>query len=142
MHARHIGTHKSAKFHRFSTHTPRDKSTSGSYYGVTVASTLASMRTFGDTLTGNDGSETRAGTWRIRDLLGHTSLPSFVALARILREISATSGSYYRVTRPIHGQVSVHSATLSPETMALRRVLELCSCVTHRDTQVCQVSSL
>ncbi|KAH3752007.1 hypothetical protein DPMN_186615 [Dreissena polymorpha] len=78
----------------------------------------------------------------MRDISGHTSLPSFVALAHIFREISATSGSYYRVTGPIHGPVSVHSATLSPEAMAPRRLLELGACVTHRDTQVCQVSSL
>ncbi|KAH3752008.1 hypothetical protein DPMN_186616 [Dreissena polymorpha] len=53
----------------------------------------------------------------------------------MLREISATSGSFYTVTGPIHGPVSVHSATLSPETMAPRRVLELCACVTHRDSE-------
>ncbi|KAH3752011.1 hypothetical protein DPMN_186619 [Dreissena polymorpha] len=77
----------------------------------------------------------------MRDPSGHTSLPSFVAVALILREISATSGSFYRVTEQIHGPVSVHSATLSPKTMALRRVLELGACVTNRDTQICQVSS-
>ncbi|KAH3752402.1 hypothetical protein DPMN_187019 [Dreissena polymorpha] len=32
---------------------------------------------------------------------GHTSLPSFVAVAHLLREIIATSGSYYGVTGPI-----------------------------------------
>ncbi|KAH3898413.1 hypothetical protein DPMN_022643 [Dreissena polymorpha] len=63
-----------------------------------MANTRASKRTFGDTFTGNNGTETRAGTWHMRDPSGHTSLPSFVALAHILREISATSGSYYRVT--------------------------------------------
>ncbi|KAH3806968.1 hypothetical protein DPMN_135298 [Dreissena polymorpha] len=30
-----------------------------------------------------------------------TSLPSFVAVAHILREIIATSGSYYGITVPI-----------------------------------------
>ncbi|KAH3862695.1 hypothetical protein DPMN_025668 [Dreissena polymorpha] len=74
--------------------------TSSSYNGVT-GQILASKRTFGDTFTENDGTETRARTWRMRDKLGHTSLPSFVALALLLREISATSGSYYGVTRPI-----------------------------------------
>ncbi|KAH3898414.1 hypothetical protein DPMN_022644 [Dreissena polymorpha] len=72
----------------------------------------------------------------MRDPSGHTSLPSFVALAHKLREISATSGSYYGVTGPILRPVSVHLATLSPESMALRCVLELGACVTHRDTQV------
>ncbi|KAH3898410.1 hypothetical protein DPMN_022640 [Dreissena polymorpha] len=84
----------------------------------------------------------RAETWHMRDPSGNTSLPRFVALAHKLREISATSGSYYGVTGPIHGRVSVHSATLSPKTMALRRVLELGAYGTHRDTQVCQASSL
>ncbi|KAH3861219.1 hypothetical protein DPMN_024146 [Dreissena polymorpha] len=55
----------------------------------------ASKRTFGDTFTGNDGTETGARTWRMRDPSGQTCLPSFVALAHLLREISATSGSYY-----------------------------------------------
>ncbi|KAH3861220.1 hypothetical protein DPMN_024147 [Dreissena polymorpha] len=66
--------------------------TSGSFYGVT-GPIRASKRTFGDTFTGNDGTETRARTWRMRNLSGHTSLPSFVALAYLLREISATLGS-------------------------------------------------
>ncbi|KAH3752006.1 hypothetical protein DPMN_186614 [Dreissena polymorpha] len=75
----------------------------------------------------------------MRDPSGHTSLKRFVALALILREISATSGSPYRVTGSIHGPVSVHSATLSPETMALRRALVHGACVTHPDPHVCQV---
>ncbi|KAH3861215.1 hypothetical protein DPMN_024143 [Dreissena polymorpha] len=70
--------------------------TSGSYYGVTGL-IRASERTFGDTFTENDGTETLARTWRMRDPSGHTSLPSFVALAHLLREMSATSGSYYGV---------------------------------------------
>ncbi|KAH3862696.1 hypothetical protein DPMN_025669 [Dreissena polymorpha] len=74
--------------------------TSGSYYGVT-GPIRASLRTFGDTFTGNDGTEKRARTWRMRDQSEHTSLPSFVALAHLLREISATSGSYYGVTGQI-----------------------------------------
>ncbi|KAH3898415.1 hypothetical protein DPMN_022645 [Dreissena polymorpha] len=78
----------------------------------------------------------------MRDPLGQTSLPRFVALAHTLREISSTSGSYYGVTGPIHRPVSVHSATFSPETMALRRVLELGAYETHWDSQVCQVSLL
>ncbi|KAH3801779.1 hypothetical protein DPMN_155441 [Dreissena polymorpha] len=32
---------------------------------------------------------------------GQTSLPSFVAVGHLLREIIATSGSYYGVTGPI-----------------------------------------
>ncbi|KAH3845734.1 hypothetical protein DPMN_088017 [Dreissena polymorpha] len=32
---------------------------------------------------------------------GQTSLPSFVALGHLLREIIATSGSYYGITGPI-----------------------------------------
>ncbi|KAH3898409.1 hypothetical protein DPMN_022639 [Dreissena polymorpha] len=78
----------------------------------------------------------------MRDPSGHSILPSFDHLAHTLREISATSGSYYWVTGPIHGPVSVQSARLSPETMALRRVLERGAYGTHRDTQFCQVSSL
>ncbi|KAH3806970.1 hypothetical protein DPMN_135300 [Dreissena polymorpha] len=37
----------------------------------------------------------------MRDPSGHTSLPSFVDVAQLLREIRATSGSYYGVTGPI-----------------------------------------
>ncbi|KAH3898411.1 hypothetical protein DPMN_022641 [Dreissena polymorpha] len=85
--------------------------TSGSYNGVTGANTRASKRTFGDTFTRNDGTETRAATWRMRDPSGHTSLRRFVALAHRLREKSATLGSYYGVTWPIHRPISVHSAT-------------------------------
>ncbi|KAH3800880.1 hypothetical protein DPMN_154523 [Dreissena polymorpha] len=77
----------------------------------------------------------------MRDPSGHSSLPSFVAVAHLLREIIAHSGSYYGVTGPI-GPVILPSSTLSPEAMALRRHIELCACVTHRSTQVCQVSSL
>ncbi|KAH3830950.1 hypothetical protein DPMN_104207 [Dreissena polymorpha] len=35
------------------------------------------------------------------DPSGHTSLPSFVAVAHLLREIIAHSGSFYGVTGPI-----------------------------------------
>ncbi|KAH3689456.1 hypothetical protein DPMN_194457 [Dreissena polymorpha] len=59
---------------------------------------------------------------------GRTSLPSFVALGHLLREIIATSGSYYGVTGPIR-PVSVPSATLSPEAVALRRHIALLACV-------------
>ncbi|KAH3689450.1 hypothetical protein DPMN_194451 [Dreissena polymorpha] len=55
---------------------------------------------------------------------GRTSLPSFVALGHLLREIIATSGSYYGVTGQ-YGPVSVPSATLSPEAVALRRHIAL-----------------
>ncbi|KAH3830935.1 hypothetical protein DPMN_104192 [Dreissena polymorpha] len=37
----------------------------------------------------------------MRDPSGHTSLSSFVAVAHLLREIIAHSGSYYGVTQPI-----------------------------------------
>ncbi|KAH3689214.1 hypothetical protein DPMN_193682 [Dreissena polymorpha] len=66
---------------------------------------------------------------------GQTSLPSFVALGHLLREIIATSGSYYGVTGP-YGPVSVPSATLSPEAVALRRHIALLACVAHRAKQV------
>ncbi|KAH3898408.1 hypothetical protein DPMN_022638 [Dreissena polymorpha] len=90
----------------------------------------------------NDGTETHAGTWRMRDPSEHTRLPSFVALAHILQEISSTLAPIRGLRGPIHGPASEHSATISPEKMAQRRVLELGACMTHRDTQVCQVSSL
>ncbi|KAH3845871.1 hypothetical protein DPMN_088161 [Dreissena polymorpha] len=41
-----------------------------------------------------------------------------------------------------YGPVSVPSATLSPEAVALRRHIALLACVAHRAKQVCQVSSL
>ncbi|KAH3845729.1 hypothetical protein DPMN_088012 [Dreissena polymorpha] len=41
-----------------------------------------------------------------------------------------------------YGPVSVPSATLSPEAVALRRHIALWACVAHRAKQVCQVSSL
>ncbi|KAH3796072.1 hypothetical protein DPMN_149639 [Dreissena polymorpha] len=72
---------------------------------------------------------------------GYTSLPSFVALEHIIGEISATSGSNYRVTGSIE-PVSVPSATVLLETTAPRRALEFGGCVAHRATHVCQVSSL
>ncbi|KAH3802402.1 hypothetical protein DPMN_156078 [Dreissena polymorpha] len=73
---------------------------------------------------------------------GQTSLPSFVALGHLLREIIATSGSYYGGNGGQYGPVSVPSATLSPEAVALRRHIALLACVAHRAKQVCQVSSL
>ncbi|KAH3868882.1 hypothetical protein DPMN_032036 [Dreissena polymorpha] len=59
----------------------------------------------------------------------------------LLREIIATSGSYYGV-RGQYVPVSVPSATLSPEAVTLRRRIALLACVAHRAEQVCQVSSL
>ncbi|KAH3730944.1 hypothetical protein DPMN_056945 [Dreissena polymorpha] len=47
---------------------------------------------------------------------GRRSLPSFVAIRHLLREIIATSGSYYGVNGGQYGPVSVPSATLSPES--------------------------
>ncbi|KAH3868844.1 hypothetical protein DPMN_031998 [Dreissena polymorpha] len=72
---------------------------------------------------------------------GRTSLPSFVAVGHLLREIIATSGSYYGVTGQ-YVPVSVPSATLSPEAVTLRRRIALLACVAHRAEQVCQDSSL
>ncbi|KAH3689673.1 hypothetical protein DPMN_193498 [Dreissena polymorpha] len=63
---------------------------------------------------------------------GQTSLPSFVALGHLLREIIATSGSYYGGNGAKYGPVSVPSATLSPEAVALRRHIALLACVAHR----------
>ncbi|KAH3830947.1 hypothetical protein DPMN_104204 [Dreissena polymorpha] len=77
----------------------------------------------------------------MRDPSGHTSLPSVVAVAHLLREIIAHSGSYYGVTGPIRASERTFINT-SPEAMALRRHIERCACVTHRATQVSQVSSL
>ncbi|KAH3780897.1 hypothetical protein DPMN_158722 [Dreissena polymorpha] len=74
--------------------------TSGSYYGVT-GPIRASLRTFGDPFTGSGGTETPHCTFGMRGPSGRTSLPSFVALGHLLREIIATSGSYYGVTGPI-----------------------------------------
>ncbi|KAH3862693.1 hypothetical protein DPMN_025666 [Dreissena polymorpha] len=89
-------------FRRSSTPTPRDKCDFRLLLWGNGANTgqLAYLRRH-FILTGNDGTETRARTWRLRDPSGHTSMPSFVAAAHLLREISATSGSYYGVTGPI-----------------------------------------
>ncbi|KAH3868881.1 hypothetical protein DPMN_032035 [Dreissena polymorpha] len=59
---------------------------------------------------------------------GRTSLPSFVAVGHLLREIIATSCSYYGV-RGQYVPVSVPSATLSPEAVTLRRRIALLACV-------------
>ncbi|KAH3845873.1 hypothetical protein DPMN_088163 [Dreissena polymorpha] len=72
---------------------------------------------------------------------GKTSLAKFRRLGHLLREIIATSGSYYGVTGQT-GPVSVPSATLSPEAVALRRHIALLACVAHRAKQVCQVRRL
>ncbi|KAH3697014.1 hypothetical protein DPMN_084499 [Dreissena polymorpha] len=76
---------------------------SRSHYRVTGPIRVRSRR-LRAIFTGNDGTETLARTGRMRDLSGHTSLPSFVALARLLGEISETSGSHYRVTGPIRAR--------------------------------------
>ncbi|KAH3879941.1 hypothetical protein DPMN_003852 [Dreissena polymorpha] len=49
----------------------------------------------------------------MRDPSGHTSLPSFVAVAHLLREIIATSGSYYGVTGPIRASKRTFVDTLT-----------------------------
>ncbi|KAH3868883.1 hypothetical protein DPMN_032037 [Dreissena polymorpha] len=56
---------------------------------------------------------------------GRTSLPSFVAVGHLLREIIATSGSYYGGNGAQYVPVSVPSATLSPEAVTLRRRIAL-----------------
>ncbi|KAH3712677.1 hypothetical protein DPMN_072430 [Dreissena polymorpha] len=71
--------------------------TSGSYYGVTGEYVPVSV-TFGDTFTGSGDTETPHCTFGMRGPSGQTSLPSFVALGHLHREIIATSGSYYGVT--------------------------------------------
>ncbi|KAH3730949.1 hypothetical protein DPMN_056950 [Dreissena polymorpha] len=73
---------------------------------------------------------------------GRTSLPSFVALGHLLREIIATFRLLLWGNGGQYGPVSVPSATLSPEAVALRRHIALLACVAHRGEQVCQVSSL
>ncbi|KAH3850009.1 hypothetical protein DPMN_092414 [Dreissena polymorpha] len=78
----------------------------------------------------------------MRGQSGRTSLPIFVALGYLLREIIATSGSYYGVTGPNTGQLAYLPATLSPEAMALRRNIALLACVAQRAEHVCHVSSL
>ncbi|KAH3850038.1 hypothetical protein DPMN_092443 [Dreissena polymorpha] len=74
--------------------------TSGSYYGVTGPNTgqLAYLRRH---FHRSGGTETPHCTFGMRGPSGQTSLPSFVALGHLLREIIATSGSYYGVTGPI-----------------------------------------
>ncbi|KAH3689451.1 hypothetical protein DPMN_194452 [Dreissena polymorpha] len=74
--------------------------TSGSYYGVTGPIRPVSVP-FGDTFTGSGGTKTPHCTFGMRGPSGRTSLPSFVALGHLPREIIATSGSYYGVTGPI-----------------------------------------
>ncbi|KAH3752401.1 hypothetical protein DPMN_187018 [Dreissena polymorpha] len=49
----------------------------------------------------------------MRDPSGHTSLPSFVAVAHLLREIIGTSGSYYGVTGPIRASERTFGDTLT-----------------------------
>ncbi|KAH3868845.1 hypothetical protein DPMN_031999 [Dreissena polymorpha] len=75
--------------------------TSGSYYGVNGANTcqLAYLRR--TLFTGSGDTETPHCTFGMRGPSGRTSLPSFVAVGHLLREIIATSGSYYGVTGPI-----------------------------------------
>ncbi|KAH3802400.1 hypothetical protein DPMN_156076 [Dreissena polymorpha] len=73
---------------------------------------------------------------------GQTSLPSFGRSGsptprdnRDFRLLLWGNGGQY-------GPVSVPSATLTPEAVALRRHIALLACVAHRAKQVCQVSSL
>ncbi|KAH3689212.1 hypothetical protein DPMN_193680 [Dreissena polymorpha] len=73
---------------------------------------------------------------------GQTSLPSFVALGHLLREIIATSGSYYGVTGPNTGQLAYLRATLSTGSGGTETPHCTLACVAHRAKQVCQVSSL
>ncbi|KAH3850046.1 hypothetical protein DPMN_092451 [Dreissena polymorpha] len=71
---------------------------------------------------------------------GRKSLPSFVALGHLLREIIATSGSYYGVNGANTGQLAYLRRHFSPEAMALRRHIALLACVAHQGrTMSCQV---
>ncbi|KAH3845574.1 hypothetical protein DPMN_087855 [Dreissena polymorpha] len=71
--------------------------TSGSYYGVTGPIRAVSVPSATLSRTGSGGTETPHCTFGMLGPSGQTSLPSFVALGHLLREIIATSGSYYGV---------------------------------------------
>ncbi|KAH3802408.1 hypothetical protein DPMN_156084 [Dreissena polymorpha] len=73
---------------------------------------------------------------------GQTSLPSFVALGHLLREIIRDFRLLLWGNGANTGQLAYLRATLSPEAVALRRHIALLACVAHRAKQVCQVSSL
>ncbi|KAH3780898.1 hypothetical protein DPMN_158723 [Dreissena polymorpha] len=62
---------------------------------------MCARRSYDVPFTGSGGTETIHCTFGMRGPSGRTSLPSFVALGHLLREIIATSGSYYGVTGPI-----------------------------------------
>ncbi|KAH3849996.1 hypothetical protein DPMN_092401 [Dreissena polymorpha] len=75
--------------------------------------------------------------------IGPRSLPSFVAIRHLLREIIATSGSYYVGNGANTGPVSVPSATTftgsdGTETPYWTFGMRLA----HQTEEVCQVSSL
>ncbi|KAH3849999.1 hypothetical protein DPMN_092404 [Dreissena polymorpha] len=74
----------------------------------------------GDTFTGSDGTETPYWTFGMRGQSGRRSLPSFVAIRHLLREIIAIQAPIMGFNGAQYGPVSVPSATLSPEAMALR----------------------
>ncbi|KAH3796073.1 hypothetical protein DPMN_149640 [Dreissena polymorpha] len=95
------GSHKSASFVTLRHIHGVLSATSGSNYRVT-GPIRARYRTFGDTFTSN-----------LADVMGHTSLPSCVALGHILGEICATSGSHYRVTVPIWARQRTFSDTFT-----------------------------
>ncbi|KAH3701514.1 hypothetical protein DPMN_076503 [Dreissena polymorpha] len=89
------GQTRSAKFRRSGSPTPRDnRDFRLLLWGVTGPNT-GQLAYFGDTFTGSGGTETPHCTFGMRGPSGQTSLPSFVALGHLLREIIATSGSYY-----------------------------------------------
>ncbi|KAH3776059.1 hypothetical protein DPMN_177472 [Dreissena polymorpha] len=74
---------------------------------------------------------------------GQRSLPSFVAIRHLLREIIATSGSsYYGVTGQ-YGPVSVPFGDTSPEAHGTATaILDCLACVAHRAEEVARFSSL
>ncbi|KAH3849993.1 hypothetical protein DPMN_092398 [Dreissena polymorpha] len=80
-------------------------------------------------------------TFGMRGPSGRRSLPSFVAIRHLLREIIATSGSYYGV-RGQYGPVSVPSATLSPECDGTETPYWTFGMRDPSGQEVCQVSSL
>ncbi|KAH3879944.1 hypothetical protein DPMN_003855 [Dreissena polymorpha] len=78
-----IGQHKSAKFRRCGTPTPRDNRDFRLLLwgnGANKGQLAYLHRHF----TENDGTETPSWTFGMRDQSGHTSLPSFVAVVYLL----------------------------------------------------------
>ncbi|KAH3776055.1 hypothetical protein DPMN_177468 [Dreissena polymorpha] len=69
--------------------------TSGSYYGVLTGPIRAVSVPFGDTFTRSDGTETPYWTFGMRGHRAEKSAKYSSLSETLLREIIATSGSYY-----------------------------------------------